>query len=414
VIVSGQQRDGSGRWSPALRLLADRGRRTTRRPAAVAAALGGRLGAPRAYTVWPSVEHPQFAADVATPATAAWLRDTFEPDARARRFPNPATWSALRTRGLLWGPPSRLVTSALAAVGRQPDGVRLALYSPTGQSNSKIACFTFPGGSEEPDLVVKAMPERRFSDRLRHETEAVEAIRRRVPADGAVAAALPLAPLVAETVAGDYVVVQPVDPLASATGSGTEAAPLAWLQAFQAATTRTSAPWSATDIAAGLDLVRDAWGRARPAAVGALAARAEALLRGLEGQQVSRCAVHGDFWSGNVAQRGDALRVYDWEWTRDTGTPFFDLWTWELGPLRRRAERAEGDLVEPLAAASERVAAQLRDHGADPRFALATLAPSLAELTFRVRRATGRAGGAEAESALLMDAAAELLASARA
>ena len=141
------------------------------------------------------VEHPQFATDVGTPATAAWLRDTFEPDARARRFPDPATWSALRTRGLLWGPPSRLVT--------------------------KIACFTFPRGSEEPDLVVKAMPERRFTERLRHEIEAVEAIRRRVPAGGPVAAARPLAPPVADTVAGDDVVVQRLDPLAAATGSAT-------------------------------------------------------------------------------------------------------------------------------------------------------------------------------------------------
>ena len=409
IVTAQRPPDAGAAWSPALRLLSDRGRRTARRGAAVSAALAGRLLRLRAYTIWPSVEHPQFAVDVAVPAAAVWLRETFEPEARARRVPDAATWSALRTRGLLAGPPSRLVVEALAAAGRTGDGVRLALYSPTGQSNSKIACFTFPPTGDEPDVVVKTMPERRFAGRLRHETEAVEAVRARLPAGDAAAAALPLPPLHAGTMAGDFVVVQPVDELASSTGSVDARAALEWLRVFQAATTSARTAWGPADSDRELAAVRDAWGRARPRAAESVAARAEARLRALEGVEVPRCAVHGDFWSGNLAQRGTALRVYDWEWARQTGTPFFDLWCWELGPLRRLAERGDGDLAAALADAVERVAAELRGQDQDPRFALASLAPSLGELTFRVRRATGRAGGAEAESARLMDAAAALL-----
>ena len=173
------------------------------------------------------------------------------------------------------------------------------------------------------------MPERRFTERLRHETEIVEAIRRRLPSGGTAAAALPLAPLYAGVVAGDVVVAQAVDPLAAATGSGTERdVPLGWLRAFHAGTTSARSPWSPLDTEAELDAMRDAWGRARPEAAETLIARTRDLLRRLEGLPVERCAVHGDFWSGNLARRGEQLRVYDWEWAREAGTPFFDLWTW--------------------------------------------------------------------------------------
>jgi hypothetical protein len=410
VIVAARH---SGQWSPALRLLADRGRRTARRPAAVAGALTGRVVRPRAYAIWPSVAHPQFAVDVAHPASATWLRETFEPEARGGRFPGPATWSALRARGLLWGPPSRLVVEALAGADQAAEGVRLGLYSPTGQSNSKITCFAFAPSRRVPELVVKAMPDRRFADRLRHETELVETIRRRLPTGGDATAALPLKPVLAATMAGDYVVVQPVDPLAAATGNVSERArALGWLRAFHAGTERARAPWSGADTEHELDAVRYAWRRARPGAAEEVIARAHTRLREVEGLAVPRCAVHGDFWHGNLAQCGRLLRVYDWEWAREEGPPFFDLWTWELGPLRRRAELGEGGLRTGVAGALERVDAALQERGVDPRFALATLAPALGELTFRVRRATGVAGGAEAESALLMDAVADLIGSA--
>jgi hypothetical protein len=409
VIVAARQEEAS--WSPALRLLADRGRRTARRVPAVAGALAGRLAGPRTYAIWPSIARPHFAVDVAHPPAAAWLRATFEPDARSVRFADAATWSALRTRGLLYGRPGRTLSDVLAGTGHAVGGIRLALYSPSGGINSKITCFAFACDRPEPDLVIKAMPDRRFMERLRHETEIVEAIRRRLGAAGA-AGALPLPPLFAGTVAGEYVVAQPVDPLARATGAtGEFDLPFDWLRAFQAGTSPGRTPWSAVDTEAELAAVRDAWQRARPEAAEAVTARACGLLRRLEGLPVDRCAVHGDFWRGNLARRGDRLRVYDWEWARERGTPFFDLWTWELGPLRRRAELGAGDFAPQLADAVTRVAERLRAQDLDPRFAAATLAGSLGELTFRIRRTTGTAGGAEAESARLMDATAAVLAS---
>jgi hypothetical protein len=410
VTVAAPQQDG---WSPALRLLADRGRRTTRRVPAVAGALGARLAERRAYTIWPSVARPQFAADVGHPASAAWLRETFEPGARKARFTDAATWSALRTRGVLFGGPSRTLTDALAAAGHAGGRVYFALYSPTGTPNSKITCFAFAHGAPRPALVVKAMPEPRLMERLRHETEIVEAIRRHLPGDSQAANALPLRPRFAGMVGGDFVVVQAVDPLAGATGASNDrGTALAWLRAFHASTTRARTPWGAPDTEAELATVRDGWNRARPLAAEAVGARTHELLRALEGRPVDRCAVHGDFWSGNLALRGRRLRVYDWEWARDPGTPFFDLWTWELGPLRRRAELGERDLTDALAAAMERVASELRDRGLDPAFACAMLPGALAELTYRVRWATGMAGGAEAASALLLDGAAAIIGSA--
>lgn len=364
----------------------------------------------RAYAVWPSIRHPRIAPDVGCPATAAWLRLTFEPDASRTNRVRPATWNALRARGMIAGPPSRIIVEAVRrAADKDAGAFRLALYSPTGQSLSKAACFLFEEGAEEPALVVKAMPEAVYASRLQHETEIVESIRRQLGGSPA-AAALPLSPRFAGTAASDYVVVQPVDPLASRTGQVDDRkAAIGWLREFQEGTTRRIRAWDQADTAAAVDLVRYAWRRASPKNADVLVARAERHLRTLEGQAVSRCSVHGDFWRGNIAQANGRLRIYDWEWAESEGTPFFDLWTFELGILRRRAEEGEPNLVQPLRDALAFVSAELGRRGIEPSFALATLAPSLANLVFRVRRATGRAGGAEAESVRLLKAAEELL-----
>jgi hypothetical protein len=302
------------------------------------------------------------------------------------------------------------VTDAVhRAADRDAGAFRLALYSPTGQSLSKAACFLFEDGADEPALVVKAMPEAVHAGRLRHETEIVESIRRQLGGSPA-AAALPLSPLFAGTAASDYVVVQPIDPLAGRTGqAGDRSVAIDWLREFQEGTTSTIRAWGQADSTAALDVVRYAWRRARAGTADGFITRAELLLRALEGQPVRHCSVHGDFWRGNIAQGKGRLRIYDWEWAESEGTPFFDLWTFELGILRRRAEEGEADLVEPLRDALAFVSAELGRRGIEPSFALATLAPSLANLVFRVRRATGRAGGAEAESVRLLEAAEELL-----
>lgn len=365
----------------------------------------------RAYAVWPSTRHPQIAADLGHAASAAWLRHTFEPDAPPRRLVGAATWSAVRARGLVVGPPSRLVAEAVRqGAGRDIDGLRLALYSPTGQSLSKAACFVFEDDAEEPLLVVKAMPEPRHAGRLRHETDIVEAFRRQLGPSSPPSVALPLPPLFAGAVAGDYAVVQPIDPLAAGTGRLGDPAPaLAWLREFQEGTTRAVRAWGEADTEAALDAARYAWQRARPASAATVIARAKRLLQALEGQPVRRCGVHGDFWRDNIAQLDGGLRIYDWEWAHREGPPFFDLWTSELGLLRRRAEEGEPDLLEPVYRSLARVSAELGRQGVDPRFALATLAPSLGYLVFRVRRAFGVPGGAENESVRLMAAVESLL-----
>ena len=111
----------------------------------------------RAYALWPSTHRPRIVADVGYPPVAAWLRGTFEADARRRPFLGPATWSAVRARGLVFGAPSRLIRDAVkGAADRDMAGLRLGLYSVAGVSNSKAACFVFEEGAEEPTLVVKA------------------------------------------------------------------------------------------------------------------------------------------------------------------------------------------------------------------------------------------------------------------
>ena len=103
-------------------------------------------------------------------------------------------------------------------------GLRLGLYSVAGVSNSKAACFVFEEGADEPTLVVKVMPDAAFADRLRHETDVVETFRGLLGPGSAAAEALPLRPLFAGTAAEDFVVVQPVDPMAVGTGLLTEPA----------------------------------------------------------------------------------------------------------------------------------------------------------------------------------------------
>ena len=109
-----------------------------------------------------------------------------------------------------------------------------------------------------------------------------------------------------------------------------------------------------------------------------------------------RCVVHGDFWTGNIAADGAALRVFDWEWSSVDQPPFLDHWSYELNVLRALANEAQRDLDARFAAATERVRASLGASGLDPRFAAAMLAPVAAELVSRLRLRTGEPNGWEA------------------
>jgi hypothetical protein len=377
------------------------------RPAVVAAGLVARAVGRAAYTLWPSTERPLVVVDVGYPPAAAWLQSFSS--SRRRRFPDAATWNVLRARGLMLGPPSRLALEAAGvALRRPPRRPRLALYSGTGETYLKVTCFLFEEGAAEPVLVMKMMPDQRFAPRLHFETEVVEVLRAALAGEPELTSTLPLTPLFAGEIAGDYVVAQALDPLAAGERPARETA-VGWLHAFQDATGSDPTPWGPDDDERELALVRDAWRRARPGRERAVVGRVAELLLELRGSSVINCAVHGDFWAGNMTRRDGKLRIYDWEWTELKGRPFFDIWMYELGELRQRAETGETGLEGPLTESLGRVRAELEQRGIDARFALTTLAPAIGLITFRERRATGLPGGGEESSRSLMAAAEGLI-----
>jgi aminoglycoside phosphotransferase (APT) family kinase protein len=154
--------------------------------------------------------------------------------------------------------------------------------------------------------------------------------------------------------------------------------------------------------------VRNAWRAAAPESAEAMAERTAVLLQRLVGNELPRCAVHGDFWRGNLAAADGRLRVFDWEWAQPEGMPLFDLWTYELAELRLRAARGERHLEPGLHAALAAVKEELEVRGIDPSWALATLAPVLAEFSFRIRRRLGTASSMEGPSMVVMAAAERL------
>jgi peptidoglycan/xylan/chitin deacetylase (PgdA/CDA1 family) len=398
--------------SPAARLFADRPRIARNRAVVLAGGAIARAGAMRAYTLWPSASAPAMVVEAGHIQAAAWLKTMFEPGARRIAALDPAAWNVARARALmLRGEGGRALIAAERALGRTLDRPRLAAFSPTGAVLTKVTCFVFEGDAAEPSVVVKAMAHPAQEHRLVAETDAVEALRRRLGGAPDVVAALPLAPLLVCDVDGEYIVVQPLDPLAAGTGRADPAAAHRWLRAFHAASTSSTSGWGAADEHAARELVSRGWGYARPADREAVAARVEALSRPLLGTELPLCAVHGDFWRGNIAAVGGRLRVYDWEWTQPSGRPLFDLWTYRLAELRDLAERdaSHAELLDAAAAGVEPVEAELRRRSIDERFALATLAPALADLSFRIRAATGRPGGGERGAVRVMDAVADLL-----
>lgn len=95
-----------------------------------------------------------------------------------------------------------------------------------------------------------------------------------------------------------------------------------WLRAFRHGTTDASRSESpiASQIDQCLERVIAALG-AGPEGAWLERVRSQASLL----QGTSPCAMHGDFWRGNVRVEGTALRVFDWEFTEVAGNPYFDL-----------------------------------------------------------------------------------------
>jgi hypothetical protein len=389
-----------------LRLLALRGRVITSRPAMVAVAAAARRGG-RVYTLWPDQRQPMISADMGYPPAAEWLRRTLVPT--LRRLPDAAGWMALRAGAVLVAERRGLAEQLGERVLGSGPRVRIAMFSPSGQPVSKVICFLLREGEQEPRLVVKAMAEPHFSGRLRSESKLLAAVRDRVAHDVRVAGALPPAPLFAGEFGAEFMLAEPYDPLGTATGSGTREEAVQWLRAFQEASYTRPRPWDADDARWALDVTRDTWRLAGRAAEDAVLERLRGLLGELRRRPVPRCAVHGDFWRGNVAARDGRIRIYDWEWSELDGTPLFDLWTYELAELRVRARAGERALEPPLRAALARVEEELLQRGLDERLALVTLAPVLGGLSFRIRRRLDMPDEMEQPSTAVIAAAERLL-----
>jgi len=392
--------------SPILRLLATRGRVVRSRASVVVAATLPRRRR-QVYTLWPDASAVMLSADVGYPPAAEWLRTTIVPT--LRRLPDAATWMVLRAGAAILAEAPGL--AARAAQQALPAGAtpRVAMYSPSGHAVSKALCFVFVDGEIEPRVVVKAIADPRFSNRLQREADLLRVIAERVSTESTVASALPSSPILTADVAGEFMTVESVDPLAPATATAERNTSLRWLRSFQHASSTGASTWRRSEASAAVATVRTAWQLAAPASADAMTKYASTLLGRLVGSELPRCAIHGDFWRGNIAAANGRLRVYDWEWAEPDGIPLFDLWTYELAELRVRAASEEQGLERALLAALIAVEQELRLRGLDPTWARATLAPVLAELTFRIRNRLGIPSSMEGPSTLVMAAAERLL-----
>jgi peptidoglycan/xylan/chitin deacetylase (PgdA/CDA1 family) len=404
-IAQRLRRSEGGPVYQGLRLVADGGRIGHGRWGSLALATG------QGYALWPTARMPVYVLPLRDRGVARWMQRTFEPLAGAAARLRPELWHLLRSRAVIVpSGPGSAVAVAERALDRPLPGARLATFSPTGSPLAKATCFVFEAGADEPALVIKTMAARSQEHRFAHELDVVETLRERLAAEPEAAAALPLAPLWRGHLGGDLLIAEPVDPLAARSGAAGEREAHAWLRRFQAATTTEVAPWDAADTAAALGAVRQAWGFGRPRSARALTAAVTRRIDAVTGTDMAWCAVHGDFWRGNLAGGPDALRVYDWEWARLRGRPYLDLWTWELADLRDAAlGLEEEELATRMRAAIERVEQRLTDQGLDPAIACATAAPALAELSFRIRALTGSPGGNEPGAMRVMAALEQVL-----
>ena len=379
---------------------------------AVGAAVAARLGLLHVTAVWPSFEYPEIAFDPSHAWAAEWARGVLEPAREVHRYVAPATWHALRSRAALivTGRP-RAISVVERALKHPLDRPSLLFLSSNG-SRGKVTYFVFEGEGTAPVGVVKVMANPRHSEWLKREASRLELLRGHltVTAADAVADALPPAAMLTEEIDGDFLLVEPTDPLGDKAFQVNRDRALAWLRAFHDATSQDERPWSEEDEQSALTLVADVWKLYRPEGLERAAAATAERLRRLRKAPVRRCFVHGDYWPGNIASDGRAMRVFDWEWCSGDSPPFVDHWTYELCPLRPVAAAREHDLTELLAQAAERVRHSLETSGVDGAFALATLAPVVADLVSRTRKLTGEPNGWELAAGSLLAATESIIA----
>jgi hypothetical protein len=394
--------------TPALRFLAAGGRVARRRPVVVAGGLLARAGLIRAFSLWPDATAPVVGMSPRDGAAARWMPDGFPRGRGAARLLGPGTWHALRARGLLVCPdgPPPPVTAAEQALGRRLRTPGLAIFSP-GATIAKTTCFVVERGRREPTVVVKAMTQPRHRARLTGEADLVESLRARLAGEPGLAATLPAAPVGVVRVGSDTFLVERFDPVMEAAGRDRRAEATAWLGAFQRRTEVRRRPWSEQDVRAALATLAET---VRPEeGLESLAAAVASRLEALRGASVPCCAVHGDFWRGNLALRDGTLRVFDWEWGALEGDPFLDPWMYEIGPLRG-LDAESGDVLDAeMRQAVRNVETALGALDVDPAFAAPMGAVVVAEIVGRVRRATGRSSAWEATARPFLRALARIL-----
>lgn len=396
--------------SPGLRLVAEGARLVRRRPAVAALALAGRAGA-AVHVCWPDAEAPSIVAAPRAVGPNRWLRERFQPEARLPPGVDAATWVGLRSRAaLVGGRPGLAVRLAEEVLQRGLDAPSVVVWSGSADPGAKANAFVWEGARADPVLVVRQLPDRRRSHRLRREHEMVAAVRARLAGHRELLAPLPEPALHAGELGGVFLTAERVDPLGGVAAEDPRDRVGPWLAGLQRAT-GAAARWTAADTAGAVDRVARAWELLRPARVAEVAARARRLLEELEGTPAPRCVQHGDLWRGNVMTDGPRMRVYDWEWAELSAPPFLDLWTYDLAEHRHDALHGRGH-PRPLHAACAEVAEAVGALGVDRRFALASLAPALAQLTCRSRWEDAVPSGSEEGSIPAMAAVERLLATA--
>jgi len=312
----------------------------------------------------------------------------FEPIEHRRDCRHATAWAVLRARAAFVGyGTGRAVELAEIALGHTLREPRLAIFRASNSRWVKAIAFVWHDGNAQPSLVVKVMPYQLDVCHLRHETEVVALLREHL-AGTPLAGTLPLAPLFVDDRAGDYAVVEPVDALGGHQSAADRGRALGWLRELHAATA-SPRPWESQDDEAILATTRRTWSESSLGGASQLCHHVGAQLGALRGADVPVVAEHRDFWAGNISMAADELRVFDWEWTRLEGRPFFDLWTYDIAEIRGCETNGLAADLRMLRSSLRRVEDELVLRGIDPAFARLTLPSVVGEITFRGDWATG-------------------------
>jgi hypothetical protein len=385
-----------------LRFLGRSQRVIRSRPLAVAGSALARLGLIDAIATWPSASHPTVAISLRDRTSKAWMRPLLPSRARAMRL-DPRTWQTARARALVLPRGESIpVAAAEHALGRTLVDPHVSLYSSSG-CVAKLTCFIGEASHAAPTVVVKAMGKRSDGWWLRGEVDNLRAVRSRL--SGKTRDALLQPPLFAGELDHEYLVVEAYGGFDRWCDRSPRASAVAhrWLRDFQDSTIQEHAAWEATDTDGVVATVLSAWSLLRPGTAAALAGSTTRALHHLHGVPLVRCATHGDFSPANLAMADGRLKVLDWEWSGMSGSPCFDLWTYQLAELHSlMAAGRMHDFDRQMDDALCFVESELEIAGVDRRFALALLPATLSELVFRFRRTLGRVGLWELVSGDLM------------